>query len=156
MATAARRYVIQHDPDAVFEAGLTAAGEQVLAGAAADGSIVAVWFGPDGSLRRGERLTAPAPSPTEWQALARWQSEVGFSPATITVGPFWTGELDTGIRDLPQFMYEYLGAAPDEGDEGFVPERYEGITAFIRDGQFVLVWCGKEFWMSREGEISDT
>ncbi len=148
----ARRYAIQHDPDAVFAAGLTATAEQVLAGAAPNGSIVAVWFGPDGKLRRGERLTGPA----AWQALARWQSEVGFSPATISVGPFWVGELAVGVRDLPQYMHEYLEAAPDEGEAGFVPERYEGIEAFIRDGQFVLVWCGKEFWMSREGEITDT
>jgi hypothetical protein len=154
--TATRRYAIQHDPDAVFAAGVTTAGEAVLAGAASDGSIVTIWFGTDGTLRRGERITGPAESPAAWAALARWQTGVGFSPTTINVGRFWVGELSVGINDLPQFMHDYLGVAPDEGDAGFVPGLYEDIEAFIRDEQFVLIWCGKEFWMSREGEITDT
>jgi hypothetical protein len=156
MATAARRYLIQYDDNAVFAPGLTTAGELVLAGVHPVGSVVAVWFGLDGSLQRSELVSDSATSAAAWEALARWQSEIGFSPATISVEPFWSDELYVGIRDLPLFMKAYLEAAPKKGDARFRPGLYEGIEAFIRDGQFVLVWCGNEFWMSREGEITDT
>jgi hypothetical protein len=161
-------YIIQNDPDAVFSAGVTAQNEQVLIGTHPNFSVAAVFFDQQGHLLRNEHRLASPPNASAgsdettlltqatWKARDDWKHEIGFSSQEIRVRRFYLVHEGIGIRELPDLMYQYLDDAPDEDDESFRPGLYEEIEQFIHDGQFVLFWCGKEFWMSRDGEVTDT
>jgi hypothetical protein len=152
-----RVYPVQDDEEQVFSAGQTEAGEQILIGAHPNCSLLAVVFDSEGNvIRVDSRQPDSATAQAAWDALERWKQEVGFRPRTIGVKRFFLSHERTGVATLPEFMHRYLELAPDEGDAGYQPGLYDSIESFIRDEQFVVWWCGKEFWMSREGSVTDT
>ncbi len=163
-----RLYPIRYDPDAVFSAGVTARGEQVLIGTHPNFSVATVFFDQQGCLLRNEHRPTPRPAAqagddqrallnqATWKTMEEWKEEMGFSPGVVRVERFFLSHERIGVKDLPDFMHQYLAEAPDEGEELFRPGLYEDIEQFIHKGQFVLCWCGKDFWIDKDGEVTDT
>ena len=162
------RFVIQHDEDAVFSAGIIDSGEQVLLGAHPNGMVVAVFFDVQGLYRRVEFQSPAAvggilseealriPSRLTWERITSWARELAFAPHVISVQQFMLVEEGVGISLLPDFMRKHLDASLLSGDSHSNHIVMQDIRQFVQQQRFVLLWCGKEFWMSSDGRITDS
>jgi hypothetical protein len=169
----ARLYTIQDNDCCNFIAGVSAKGEQVLMGVA-PGHVVAAFFDQSGQFLRDEvrevsveqtQGVSPAKQneqqiDAEWQTLRAWKAEIGLAAGEIRVANFSLPEWDDwgagiGVHDLPQFMQDCADDPSSETNEQFRQELLEDIKWFRSNGKYVLCW-GTEYWMSKEGEITDT
>jgi hypothetical protein len=169
----AKLYNIRFNDCCNFVAGTSAKGEQVLIGVI-PGHVVAVFFDPSGRLVRDEvreasiggtaRLSqAKRDQPSidaEWRLLNAWKAEIGLVASDIRVAKFslpaWDGRgAGIGVFDLPQFMQDCADDPLSEPDDQFRHELLDGIEEFRSQEKYVLRW-GTEYWMSKDGEITDT
>jgi hypothetical protein len=169
----AKLYSIRYNDCCNFLAGTSAKGERVLIGVV-PGHVVAVFFDKSGQLVRDEVREAPIgrtaepshakrnkPSiDAEWRLLCAWKAEIGLVPGEIGVARFslprWDGwGAGIGLFDLPQFMQDCAADPLSESDEQFRQELVDGIEEFRSKEKHVLRW-GTEYWMSKDGEITDT
>src|SRR5436190_1496429 len=104
-----RLYAIKYDPDADFFCGDAPSGEQVLMGLGGD-DLVLVSFKPDGTFigcyRKRVNLTIPGHLTAGERryeeitqlikAMGSWQSELGLTPADISIRHFFIPEMDIG------------------------------------------------------------
>jgi len=148
-----------------LHAGTTSAGTQVLIGLLCP--YVAVYvFSQDGALLGGQRRLwlEPAPrmgeggpyriyDPAFQTAVSRqireWQDELAFTAGCIRVQGFSDPEMNAGIEELPEHLQDL-----DEEDEDF-EELQEQLADWEASGSFVFHW-GKEYFMSRDGEVEST
>lgn len=169
----ARLYTIQDNDCCNFTAGVSAKGEQVLMGVA-PGQVVAAFFDQSGRFLRDEfREVSVEPTPrippakqkeqqidAEWQTLRDWKAGIGLAAGEIRVARFSLPEWDEwgagiGVFDLPQFMQHCADDPLSEKNEQFRHELLDDIKWFQSNGKYVLCW-GTEYWMSKDGEITDT
>jgi hypothetical protein len=169
----ARLYAVQHNDCCNFVAGVSAKGEQVLMGVA-PGHAVAAFFDRSGHFLREEVREAPVEPAgsaslaeedeqqayAEWQALRAWGVELGLVAGEIRIAGFSLPDWDDwgkgiGVFDLPRFMEGCAENPLSEPDEQFRQELQTDIEWFRGNEKYVLRW-GTEYWMSKDGEITDT
>ena len=95
-----------------------------------------------------------------WSVLDAWKSEIGLVPSEVKIRRFHLPRWDNwgagiGLFELPQFMQDCADDPLSEKDEHFRKELLDDIEQFRSKGKYVLRW-GTEYWMSKEGEITDT
>jgi hypothetical protein len=156
-------FSIQTSDDYNFVAGKIISGEQVLLGLG-PAELLAVCFDPSGQVLRIERrdvvveTTLPQIEQEKifWSALESWKTFLGFSPSDIKVADFLIPEVDVGIARIPEFWWSFVSDPESITDEELRRQRLREIEDWLRLGNFVLRWCGKEYWMNSDGEVTDT
>jgi hypothetical protein len=159
-----------------FRAGNDREGRQVIMGIL-DDEIVAVIFDSHGRLLAVEtrspnikpdstlRESNPGAYwthvyevflPSAEATLRELQEKSGFVPGVIRIQEFSVPNRRISVQLMPDFLNEFLSDPQShaENDED-AQEYYEIIEAFKSFDQFVFRW-GKEFWMSRDGDIQST
>jgi hypothetical protein len=135
-----------------FDAGVTRDGRQALM-AAFYPMTFAIFFASDGRfLEYVERPNDGAPNKAE---LARWQTELGFTPQTIRVEQFSIEEQGLGIAELTGFQEELLDDPESEPDEDERAERLKELREWIEEGSFVLYW-GNDLWLDSDGHVTSS
>jgi hypothetical protein len=142
--------------------GVCPDGTQVLMGLYCP-EVVCFVFSPDGDLLREEARPWKMPAPERegyWdiydpdfkQAIARqlreWQEEIGSTPATIHVKPFFSASRAIGITD---------GLDMFEGNEDVLSEQElvdeaESREVWVESGYFVFYWA-KDLHMDADGSV---
>jgi len=169
----ARLYTVQHNDCCNFVAGVSAKGEQVLMGVA-PGHVVTAFFDRSGYFLRQEvrearierigsaSLAKQAEPQTnaEWQGLRAWGAELGLVMGEIRIARFSLPDWEDwgagiGVFDLPRFMEDCAENPLSEPDERFRQELQADIAWFRGNEKYALRW-GTEYWMSKDGEITDT
>jgi hypothetical protein len=83
-----------------------------------------------------------------------WVAELGFIPGTIRVQKFALSERCIEIRDMPDYLQEYV-----ESPSRFPKERQahlsECVDKWLHAGSYVLIW-DEEYEMSVDGEVEST
>jgi hypothetical protein len=170
-----KQYIVQYNNCCNFVVGLSAKGEQVLMGVVgvAPLHVVAVFFNKSGEFLRNERRLVRFVEREQrhadrhdsqvkalWHALDAWKGEIGLTPNEIRITKFHLPEWDhwgegIGLFDLPQFMQDGVDGTLWEKDEQCRRELLKDIEQFRNKGKYVLRW-GTEYWISKEGEITET
>jgi hypothetical protein len=176
--TASNDYLfsVQYNDCCNFVAGVVPEGQQVLMGVVGKAPlhVVAVFFDQSGYFLREERRRVtfvedwgqtqtqqePERIKALWDVLDGWKAEIGLVPSTIRIGRFHLPEWEQwgdgiGLFDLPKFMQACADDPSSVKDEQFRHDLLDDIGQFRSMGKYVLCW-GTEYWMSREGEITDT
>jgi hypothetical protein len=160
--TGAKRYRVQHQECCNFVAGATLNGEQVLLGVVGKEPlyVVAAFFTKAGAFLREESRSVEVPATPGlnaaedeeqqvnalWEAVEEWKKEIDLQVGDVEIATFDLPNWDRwgfgiGISDLPRFMV--------------ISNMADAIAEFRSNEQFVLRW-GTEYWMSVDGEITDT
>ena len=168
-------YRVQYNDCCNFVVGVVPEGEQVLMGVVGHDHlhVVAAFFDTSGCFLREERRRVTflekldqtqAQQEAErikalWDVLEGWKAEIGLVPNEIRVGRFHLPEWDKwgegiGLFDQPKFMQHWVNDPSSEQDEQLRQELLDDMGQFRSMGKYVLCW-GTEYWMSREGEITD-
>jgi hypothetical protein len=156
-----------------FAPGVSTKGEQVLMGVV-PGHTVAIFFDQSGRFLRDEvrsisvahalgssqAAQVDLQEQAEWRLLATWKMEIGLLPMEIRITKFHLPKWDNwgaglGLFDLPQFMQGCADDPFSEKDEQFRRQLLDDIEWFRSNGKYVLCW-GTEYWMSKDGEVTDT
>ena len=169
-------YTVQYNDCCNFVAGFLPHGEQVLMGVVGDDPlyVVAAFFNKAGLFLRQESRSVSFPKKQGqphgqiyeervkalWLALEEWKAEIGIKPKGVRIARFHLPEwgywgTGIGLCDLPQFMQDCSDDRLSEKDEQLRRELLDDIEQFRSNEKFVLRW-GTEYWMSKEGEITDT
>jgi hypothetical protein len=162
-------YPIQNADAVSFVTGRTITGEQAILGVPGP-FIAAVFFDSEGNYLRYEirrpstSLLLPGPQgrkaprellPHLWKMLDTWKTEIGYTPATITVASFFLPDLEVGIAKLPPHLHGYSEDPLSEPDKNLRGQLAEELAEWQRQQRFVLCW-GNDYWMNRAGEVTDT
>ncbi len=152
---ATRRYAIQHSTE-YFAAGRVAStGMQVLLGIQAK-EILCLYFSDEGEFNTLETRVIPERSTadTAGDMMTAWMSELGATPATIHVGKFSIPARAIAIRDLPDYLQDFV-EDPSKSED----ERRESLSKYLaswrKSGDFVLVW-DEDYEMNAQGEVVST
>jgi hypothetical protein len=151
------------DGYAKYYTGQTPDGRKVLARYGYE-AIEVVWFDPDGNLLRVEVVPAPEVEPREGElgflresrSVRLWEQGVGFHPGPIEVRPFALDDpFPIGVHILPGGCLEFLRdpycrPTPEEREE-----MAQATAEWLAKGNYVLVWAGEEFGLTRDGEQAD-
>jgi hypothetical protein len=162
-------FVIQSEEDYNFVAGQDASGHQVLMGVTPSG-LIALFFDKAGRLVDVEYREIPPALPRDemeatkrmeyerglWPLLDSWKQELGFEPCSIEIAPFFLDDWQIGIACAPAFWQSFLENPLSIPDPSFRERRRAEVDNWRRQGNYVLWWCGKEYWMSGVGEVTDT
>jgi hypothetical protein len=159
MAEASKRRYAIRPGEGYFSAGVTPDGAQVLMGLYCP-NLVAFRFDRDGSLIGAEQRPVPffrgVTPPYDiyddriQPMIGAWKDEMGFRPATIRVGRFYSDEYGIGIEDYPSHFHEMLDD-PDADAEEKAGIR-EAMELWDADGQCVLLW-GNDYWLDGSGHV---
>ena len=156
-----RLYNIQNDP-ILFHTGRGENGNQMLIGVQFP-EIVLVEFDAQGNYLRVVTREIPkqflsvgngifqADDTVLLALIENWKDEMGLIPGTISVKQFFLPDRWIGIRDLPQYIQDYLDA-PGNYDEELSRELQEEIRQWREHGDFVLNW-DEDYDLNQEGEI---
>jgi hypothetical protein len=166
-------YRVQYNDCCNFVTGVVPQGEQVLIGVVGQEPfhVVAAFFDKSGCFLREEsrRVEQRAPSHAHreedqtkalWDVLEAWKEEIRLVPNEVTIRKFHLPKWDNwgagiGMFELPQFMQDCADDPSSVKDEQFRQELLDDIDWFRNKGKYVLRW-GTEYWMSKEGQITDT
>lgn len=94
--------------------------------------------------------TVDIPDPVIDEIFNQLYAESG----TIQVRKFAIPEYEIEIRDMPDYLQEYLDF-PETFSEEDAPHLEKAIEDWKQRKSFVLIWC-KDYEMSAEGEIEST
>jgi len=163
------RYLIQNQDAVSFVTGRTPAGEQAILGV--PGPYVAgLFFDVKGDFLRCDSRQPPlghaAPLNQSgkvrgalltqlWGMLNEWKTELELIPGTIAVSKFSVPQFGVWIADFPQYLQEYFDKRDSESDQVVRAELDNEVAEWQRSRKFVLQW-GNEYWMNRNGEVTDT
>jgi len=86
--------------------------------------------------------------------LEQWRKELGIVPGKITVQRFSLPDLGVGIDDFPDDFDDVLSRPEFYGEES-VQSVHEESARWQEQGNFVF-WWGKDYYMSRDGEVEST
>lgn len=175
-ASAEKLYTVQFNDCCNFVAGVLPQNEQVLMGVVGDDSlfVVAAFFDEAGNFLRQESRSVPSPQnqgkpyaqiyeeqvKALWRKVEAWKVEIGLKPKGIRIARFDLPEWShwgagIGLFALPQFLQGCADDSSSAGHAQFRQELRDGVEEFQTNGKFVLRW-GTEYWMSQDGEITDT
>jgi hypothetical protein len=136
-----------------FRAGRLPDGTQVLIGRWGN-EAVCIRFSTDGEpLGLDAYPIEPAtdvPDPELERVVARLRVRAGI----IRVATFAFPERTIGIRELPDYLQEYVDS-PASAPAGSAGHLAKAVAEWTRREAFVLVWC-EEYEMNREGEVEST
>jgi hypothetical protein len=162
----AKKYMIQsHEFD--FFVGTSNADEQVLLGIFWP-QLIAVFFNAAGTLLRYE-MRDPSVAWTTLQEddidarledeLEEWKRDLELRSCPIRVCKFFIEnrafDIRIGIRDMPEHLEDFLQDPSFVEDEAERRDWYESVARWRAQESHVLFW-GKEYWMNRHGEVTDT
>jgi hypothetical protein len=153
--------------DYPWEAGQTDRDGQVLIGVY-NAEVVAVFFNDSGNPARFERRSSSFATPMKERSiddstfdaalqgvLDSWKREIDFHAAGIRVAPFFIPELQVGVSELPIFLQGFLENPSFVTSARERQEWHLDVSRWQAEGRFVLRW-GKEYWMNKRGEVTDT
>lgn len=146
--------------------GVDRVGRQVFLYQAHDDHLTAAFFDPAGNLLEVSERKLPPYEPSAgpgWreaearnieESFAAWRAELGFQIRPIEIRTTSFG--DVVIEKYPDFLSDFLddpqGQTPDERTRA---ELAETVADWDRRGCYVL-WLGKDYWMSGDGQIDST
>jgi len=88
------------------------------------------------------------------EEIGNWLRQLGFHPGTIHVQKFVLPELTAEIKDMPDYLQEYV-----DSPSKFSEDRREDLSRCIgewqRAGGYVLIW-NEEYEMNAEGDVEST
>jgi hypothetical protein len=166
----ARLFPIQSHEDDFF-AGVCADGRQVVMGLLCP-AVAAYFFDAEGNYLASERrrwsagaakLAGRKPPYTIFgchfreltaQQTKAWQTELGFRPGNIYVKQFSNRDHTVGIEILPSH-YQDLETTARLTTEVERRQLIASRDQWLEDGSFVW-WWGKDYYMSKEGEVEST
>jgi hypothetical protein len=166
--SASRRYTLRtygsERGQADFYTGTTPAGEQVLLGTY-DDAVVCVRFDAEGEQvgvdsrplladAPLEELSAKQRAKLEIQAVKAWRGEIGLRPGPIRVCKFLLSEPQAYISDYPNWAIQ-LHYDPDQFAGLERQEMRRLKEEWEAAGNFVF-WWGKDYHMSKEGDVLST
>ena len=168
---ASRSYFAVQDPgpDADFRTGMGADGRQVLIGMLYPG-LVAVFFDERGKLVHVEERVLEEPTLRAFRAgqiskvelrghydsaLLRWQREIGLTERPISINEFYLHDRAIGIEPVPKHLRDAVAAAARGDRSEDTRELAEQADEWARNEMYVL-WWGKDYWMTKDGEIEST
>jgi uncharacterized protein (TIGR02996 family) len=106
-------------------------------------------FDHAGNLLRAE--IRKYPDGTTWVPNNRLREELGFQPATIQVKRFKFPD-GIGIEAFdPLLIEDFDNPASDE-----IENAREWLQHWLGQGMFRWTWVGDDYWLNREGEVTDT
>lgn len=159
-----KTYRIQN-PEYDFNTGFTGDGKQVLMGILMP-ELVLVEFDAQGNYLQIQMRSLPsevflatepryridedAASPL----LEGWQKELAYRPGTIQVHSFFLPEIWLGIKDLPEYLQEFVDDPESIGEDE--REHFEEMLAEWRADESYVLWWGKDYFMGPEGDIEST
>ena len=162
-----RLYQIQGS-DREFYAGIVKGRRQVLMGPQSFTELIAIFFDENGCFLNYELRPLP-PEPVVVGAnpydpdlvkkidavLSRWHAELEFRAAPIKVRKFDCE--GNRVEDLPDYLQEFEDN-PEQPSGPYDPpaeELRETLRNWREKGMYVL-WWGKDYWMTAEGEVDST
>ena len=147
-STYTRTYRFQPDLHYLFHTGITHDSEQVIVSYYNEKSMVAVFFDLAGEHTRLE--TRPF---DEDDDLIQWTEELGIQLQLIEVKKFFLSDYRIGIEDYPD--ERDVTDNPSVFSEEELGEILEHSADFKEMGNYVF-WWNRDFWVNRDGEITDT
>ncbi len=144
-------YAIQDDD---FRAGFGNDHTQLLMVESDVGTRLAV-FDHAGDLLRTERRDLPPAATQDWRERKafndRWRDELGFRPATIRVKRF---KFPDGVG-IEGFASGWVRAF-DDPDSDEIETARGWLESWLDWGKFRWTWVGDDWWLNRDGEVTDT
>lgn len=146
-----RTYKIQFN-EYYFVTGKSDDGKQFLISGDFQG-MMCLAFSPEGEYLGQEIRPLQNPDHFTKECLD-WLAELDASPATIEIKPFYLDGQYIGIKNLPDFLEEFIAdpASYDEDQQESLPKV---LADWRANKQFVFQWH-EEYWMFENGEIEST
>ncbi len=136
-----------------FRAGHLRDGNQVLLSRFGSDAID-IRFSRNGEFLGYDRHAVGPETDVPDSAIDAVLNRVGITPGVIRVRAFVLPEYGIEIRDMPEYLQEFLDASED-----FPAERAshlkEAVADWVRSGSFVLVW-GEDYEINADGEVEST
>jgi len=109
-------------------------------------------------------MSKPAPQETEEPVsiyseeisveMEKWQKEIGFTAATISINQFFLSDRGIGITDLPEH-YQAVRNHPETYNAKRLKELQDDIRTWNEADNFVLYWV-EEYYLNQDGELESS